>query len=1116
MRLLITLFVLSPLAVGIPSPSSPQDSALAAPETLAWWAEDADQVLSRRAGVQLAARGVPDALAALREATGVHLVYSPSILPNASSVTCSCLDVSIREALDRILSGTGFAWQEVGRYVLIVRTDNVVGFRELPVVPARTLLPAAHGAFLPRPRLRAPAAVRQVVTGTIMGRITSASTGGPIDQAQVSVVGQGIGTLSRNDGQFVILNVPAGIHDVTIERIGYASASEQVTVVSGEAHVLNVALNPQAVALDGLVVTHTGDLQRRREVGNAVASISAAEVTDVAPITTMSSLIQGRAAGVTILSSSGVTGTGSKIRIRGSSSISLSNSPLVYVDGARVTSDERSATISTGGQTTSRLDDLDPDEIESIEIVRGPSAATLYGTQAANGVIRITTKRGAGRGASQSNVWSEYGLVLDRNEYPAVWRATAADGTQCPTVNLGLGLCSQAEVRSFNLLTDPLTAPFRTGHRYSVGWNTSGTPAEVINYFVSAERTKEEGTLPNNDYGRWSFRANLGLRPSDALSLDISSGYMVSKLRLPHNDNSSLGIQAQGLLGGDPSPDGWWQFTPQQLFLMKTYSNVDRFTGSIAATWVPKEWLSVRASSGSDATNQLDEQFIPPGEIPRGRDVLGNRRANEIRYRSATAELNATATFDLTSWINSQTSVGVQYYHEERTGVLAFGEELVAGTNSLGAAAATTSDEFTVESKTLGAYVQQQFGLNDRLFVTAAVRGDDNSAFGENFSAVLYPKVSASWVISDEPFFGDVGFLESLRLRGAFGQSGNQPGVTDALLYLSGLAVTTSDAESAIGVSFLGGGLGNPDLKPERSSEFEGGLDAVLGGRVTLDVTFYQKMTKDALIFRNLPPSLGTVPGRWENLGSIRNRGVELGLDALLFENGTVTLGLGVQGSRNTNKLLELGEGVAPLGTHREGYPLGGAWALPVVSWGDADGDGIVLPDDVEVGDEEVFLGAQAPQDQFTLQPRVSFMQSIHLSALLEHQGGHVKNNSTGSFRCSRANDRARNDPTVDGWEQARCVATVFHGTTAGYWEDGGFMKLREVALSWVAPATLASRVGAANARLTLSGRNLMTWTDYTGVDPEITRQAESEFSTQEFLTQAPTRYWTARLSLTF
>jgi TonB-linked SusC/RagA family outer membrane protein len=952
--------------------------------------------------------------------------------------------------------------------------------------------------------------------GTITGRVTDSNTLSPISGAQVLADGTNIAALSDAQGRYTLTGVPAGPRTIRAEFLGYAPLTQEVTVLTGQTINLNLGLSVQAILMDELVVTHVGDLQRRREVANAVASIGAAEVTEVAPVNSMANLIQGRAAGVTIQSSSGVTGTGSKIRIRGSSSISLNNAPLVYVDGARVTSTERGSTLNLGGQTVSRLDDLNPDEIESIEIVRGPAAATLYGTQAANGVIRITTKRGQGRGTSQSDVWSEFGVVQDRNDYPAVWRAVTSSGAQCVSVNFALGLCSQAEVRSFNLLTDPSTRPFRTGKRYSLGANTSATPTAAISYFLSAEHTREEGTLPNNDYTGTTFRANLTLRPNQRVSLDVSSGYIASRLRLPNNDNSSLGIQAQGLLGGEPSPTGWWQFSPQQLFLMKTYADVDRFTGSVAGTWDPLGWLSMRSSLGLDVTNQLDTQFIPPGEIPRGRDVLGNRNANQVHYNSLTMDLSASANFAASDRITSRTSVGLQYYHDRRTGVLAFGEELVAGTNSLSAAAATQSDEFTVESKTLGAYVQQQFGLNDRLFITAAVRGDDNSAFGENFSAVLYPKFSASWVVSDEPFFGDPGILESLRLRTAYGQSGNQPGVTDALLYLTGLAVTTSDAENAIGVSYLGGGLGNPDLKPERSSEFEVGVDATLGSRTTFELTFYEKRTKDALIFRNLPPSLGTVPGRWENLGHIRNRGVEVGADAVLLATSAMNVGLGVQASKNTNELMELGEGVAPLGTHREGYPLGGAWAIPVTSWADANGDGIIVATEVTVGTEEAFLGVQAPPNQVTVTPRITLFQRVNLSALFDYQGGHVKNNNTGSFRCSRANDRARNDPTVDGWEQARCVATVFHGTSAGYWEDASFMKLREVSVSFIAPPQVAAMIGASNARVTLSGRNLLTITDYTGVDPEITRQAESEFSTQEFLTQAPSRYLILRVNPTF
>jgi hypothetical protein len=416
--------------------------------------------------------------------------------------------------------------------------------------------------------------------------------------------------------------------------------------------------------------------------------------------------------------------------------------------------------------------------------------------------------------------------------------------------------------------------------------------------------------------------------------------------------------------------------------------------------------------------------------------------------------------------------------------------------------------------------VQEQLGLNDRLCLTGAVRGDDNSAFGEDFTFVVYPKISSSWVVSEEPFFPEMGFLNSLRLRAAWGQSGNQPGVTDALLYLSGVAVTTPEGIDAVGVTFEDGGLGNPDLKPERSAEVEAGFDAQLfGGRVNLEFTYYDKKTKDALIFRDVAPSVGTVPGRWENIGETSNRGLEMMLNTIVVSLPSVTLNLNLMGSTNKNKLVTLGEGVARIavaggGFHTEGFALGGHWAEPILDWADADGDGIIVPDEVTVGDTALFIGPSQPTRSLSIQPSIELFERVLVNGLLDYRGGQYHNNQTASFRCGRANDRARNDPTVSLWEQARCVASAIHGTAAGYIEEAEFLKLREVSVTFSAPDSWAEKIGASQLRLTVSGRNLKTWTGYSGVDPELSRYGQENFATAEFLTQAPARYWTLRMNV--
>lgn len=248
----------------------------------------------------------------------------------------------------------------------------------------------------------------------VTGVVTDAGTLGPLTGAQVQIEGTNFGQLTNDEGRYVITDIPPGTHTLRAVYIGYGPVAHEFTVTVGGTAEVNFELSTSALALDGIVVTATGQ-QRKRELGNAVGDIDAAAIRDVAPINNLADLLQGRSAGVQVLNSAGTSGVGSRIRIRGSSSISLSNEPLVYVDGIRV--DNRMSGLGAGGQEASRLDDFNPEDIESIEIVKGPSAATLYGTEAANGVIRITTKRGI-PGAARWNVWTEGGIIQEPNTYP--------------------------------------------------------------------------------------------------------------------------------------------------------------------------------------------------------------------------------------------------------------------------------------------------------------------------------------------------------------------------------------------------------------------------------------------------------------------------------------------------------------------------------------------------------------------------------------------------------------------------------------------------------------------------------------------------------------------------
>ena len=876
-----------------------------------------------------------------------------------------------------------------------------------------------------------------------------------------------------------------------------------------------------------------------------MGEIEAAEIVEVAPVNNIADLIQGRSAGVQVLNSAGTSGVGSRIRIRGSSSISLSNDPLVYVDGIRVDSGSRGGGIYTGGQESSRLDDFNPEDIESIEIVKGPSAATLYGTEAANGVIRITTKRGR-PGETHWNVWAEGGLIQEPNTYPLNYAGLDAAGGRyaraCRLAEVAAGLCNQSSIESYQVLHDPEISPIDDGNRTQFGLSVRGG-SERINYYISGELEGEVGpyTLPQpdredleergipvtseverpNQLRRRNLRVNINSQLSDMVTLSLRTSYLDSHFATLGNDNNSFGFLPSAFFGGS-NPDRAWGFQkPAQLFGRTFYQDTQRFTAGGTVTVDPFDWLQFRGTAGVDYYNRLDVSFFGrdigvPGDSNDGRK--DSNYANQWQY---TLDAGATASFDLTDAITSKSTVGVQYFENQYTGTQAWGIDIVNGAASIGAAAETFSNEFHVFEKTAGLFIDQQFGLSDRLFVTGAIRADDNSAFGQDFDLIYYPKASLSWLASEESFFPEIGFLDLFRIRAAWGRSGLQPGSDDAIRTLSANAITTPDDQTGSGVSI--GNIGNSLLEPEESSEIEGGFDAELfGGRTGLELTYYDKRTSGALITVPLAPSLGASASRWINIGEVQNAGWEAAINSTVIDSDNFSWDVTLSGSLNKNELLSLGEGTEPIGSQTRfvpGYPLGGQWDRPLQSWNDADGNGIITPDELVIGDTIEYIGPGQPEHQLTVSTSIQLFRNVRLYGLLDYRGKYVAYNNTERFRCRFRLCQALIDPGTPLDDQARAVASLLHPsqTVWGYMEPGDFWKLREVSVRFQLPSEIAQKISASSASVTLTGRNLGTWTDYTGMDPEINWNGSGDnFGVSEFLTQPPVRYYTLRFNFAF
>ncbi len=997
--------------------------------------------------------------------------------------------------------------------------------------------------------------------GTITGAVTDRATGDALEGARVILVGPNRIEGTGRDGRYTFRGVAPGNHQVRVLRVGYRPATDSTTVAPEEAATVDFALIPAPVQLDEIVSTATGQ-QSKLEIGNSVATIEASKVAEEAPITEFGNLLTGRASGVQVLKSSGATGTGTKIRIRGSNSVSLSNEPLYYIDGVRMDATSDGYAYNIGGQSTSRINDLNADDIETIEIVKGPSAATLYGIQAANGVVLITTKKGAA-GRARWNAFVEQGVVTDPNTYRTNYFGRSdnpdfdpltGDASGCTLLNVAQGDCVQSRVDAYNPLNDDSQRPLAPGHRQQYGLNVAGG-SEAATYYVSAEYEGEAGVyklrgfdldsvrdatgdnipgeqLRPNELGKLTLRANGTAKVASNADLQLSLGYLTSQLRLPENDNTLNSVIGSGDGSGYPQDiNRGWYLVPAEVYAERNRQGIGRFTGGLTANWRPLGWLTTRATFGYDVTNRQDTQFWPTGEVnPTAYPTQNEGELNITRAQTSqlSVDLFTAATYRVSSAWSGRTAVGGQFFRNLNTNSFAQGRGLSRGTEAIFGAATTDASDDYVESRSAGGFVDQQMSFRNRLFLTAGVRLDDNSAFGKNFNTKPLPKLSASWLAREER---PEGFLNTLRLRAAYGQSTQQPGSIDALRFYAQAAVR-KDLVSASGVSLAN--LGNADLKPELSQEIETGFDAGLfGSRVILEATFFYKQTRDALIEREIVPSAGTTSSQFFNLGKVSNKGIELRLDTRIIDNPNFAWDLTLTGSLTDNNLDELGEGIEPITLgfiqrHVEGYPLGGIWDRPILSFSDANGNNIIEPGEYEVGDTAVFRGPALPTRELGLRTGLSFFRNLfNVAALFDYRGGHWIENGTDSFRCGGGviYCRALVDPAAPLQDQANASAYTYgdpNGFTEwGFFEPAWFIKLRELSLTLNAPDRIARLLGATRASLTLSGRNLLTIDDYSGIDPEVNgfgqgREGGSNFAATDFFSQPQVRHWVARLNLGF
>lgn len=929
---------------------------------------------------------------------------------------------------------------------------------------------------------------------TISGQIVDSTSKRPLVGAEVTVLREADGTLAGSaraseNGRYSVVSTATGGVTVRVRLVGYTQQQRRLTVAAGQSYTANFNLIERLMQLDQVVVTGTAGVTQRRAIGNVVSTVDAAKVLEVAPARSVEQLIGARTPGLIVLPSTGQVGTGAQLRVRGTSSLSLSNEPIVYIDGIRMDASVSRGPGQRGGAGASRLNDINPQDIESIEVIKGPAASTLYGTEASNGVIQIITKRGKS-GKPRFDFTTRQGTNWMQNPEGRAGYLYGRNTTTGAIENVNL-YRHEAEFGNGPIFTNGSNA----GYSASLSGGT-----DDARYYRSGSWDDDVGIVKHNWDKKFSARANVDMTAGKTLRLGASIGHVRDRARL-----AQPGIDVDPfsqLVWGTPltlstGKRGFANSPPEEWSTVESHADVDRTTISLKAQYAPKPWFTHRFTTGFDVGSENNWLLYP--RQPLGNlDFLGS---NGLGTKNVTRSTRTVLTLDYAGSLKYNlgpfgmtSSVGLQHFRNELSSIGASALTFPAGpitTVSGGATRAGTEDYLA--NATVGVFVQQEAAWNNRVFLTAAVRGDDNSTFGEDFSAIYYPKLSGSWVISEEPWF-KLPFTESLRLRGAIGAAGTQPGTFDASrLYDPSVGYQN-------GAGLVPASYGNPQLKPERSTETEGGFEAtMLNGRVELEYTHYVRNVTDAIVNSPIPPSIGFPGSQVINIGKVKGWGNELGLNVNVLRGEKVAWEVGTQLSNNGNRIEDMGGtqfltvGGGGQAQNRVGFGIGDFFMYKVRS-ATIDATGAVLtstcdggtgkagleqggPDVACSAAPRVFWGHSQPTWQFGVNSTVTLFKKLRLYARVDGNGGHIQSNTEIRALHNQGSTEAvilRNDPLLQVY---RAIEADVPGTY-----KAGFLRLRELSATYTIAPKLVRMIGAQGGTFSVAGRNLsMLWTAQHG-----------------------------------
>lgn len=960
-------------------------------------------------------------------------------------------------------------------------------------------------------------------TLVVSGRVGDDERQEPIPGVNIVVRGTNVGTITDADGHFSITVPSDGV--LVFSNIGFLS---QEVPVNGKKS-FSIILQTDATLLNDVVVV--GYTQTRRE---AMASAITTVTSDNFANTTSSSILeklQGQVPGLQISNNSGVPGTSVLVRLRGATSIKAGNDPLYVVDGVFVNNDDMQR-LDMGGQTPNPLADLNPADIESVSVLKDANATALYGARGANGVILITTKRGSRKGGTSVNFNAEYGFAKATNLWQLVTGPQHAELVNLVHQNDGKSFATRPFRPKSEVIAgfpaygtpeeqgtyDRIGDVFRTAHLQKYTVSLSGGQAKT-NFYLGLEYQNQESTLKLQDFERYSFRFNLDHTLSNKVKIGTSNALSYVPRRLVRVGDGPAGLFQAALHTPTFYPfyneDGTYAkptvFDSHLAILTNSdvHSKSLRSINNIYLQWHLLPNLSFKSSWSNDYNNYHEQAYYntnlvygqPAGQAEDFTTVKQTLIAEQLLNYGTTLGGSELSVF-LGNTVQRTTM-----QRQELTGSNFPSNQF----KEISAAAVQTAYTTSSSSGLLSFFTGLNYAYKSRYILDANLRADASSRFGASHRWGYFPSVGLGWNISDEAFFPQNGVVDELRLKTSFGLTGNQ-NIEDFAsrgLWEGGRNYTDKPGTAP-------NQMANPDLKWETTRQWNAGLSAGLfDQRLTVGFDYYDKYTYDLLLDQPLPVKTG-FSSVVRNVGEISNRGVELLLKSVNLKKGNLTWETTFTISKNTNTVEKL---LTPIVASsysmyrvEEGHPLYSIYAYHDLGTdpqtGNAIYEDVVKDDKITVADNKI-VGNIWPDFEGSLRNVVRY-GGWSLNFNFYYKYGNSIYNYTRYFletAGTRGVTRSIQTSSLNYWQKPGDAGVLprptnvtnadgslnyFRTGSSRYLEDASYIRLRDITLAYDVPARLAGAVRLAKVRLYVTGTNLLTFTRYSGPDPEVNVAADN------------------------